>query len=159
MKIVDGKRLPTVTENGIFGFFGEYRFLSNFHESKLIVDGIIYLNSEAAYMAGKTDNKTIKKIFSRLSPLEARELGTNIKIIDNWDSLRISHMQKCIDAKFIGNKELSRKLLATENKTLEETNNWNDTFWGRVDGVGENNLGKCLMNTRDRLKLDLFWFD
>lgn len=30
-----------------------------------------------------------------------------------------------------------------------EENNWGDKFWGTVNGVGENHLGKILMRIRD----------
>ena len=34
---------------------------------------------------------------------------------------------------------------------LIEGNTWGDTFWGQVDGKGENKLGKLLMKIRDEL--------
>lgn len=49
------------------------------------------------------------------------------------------------------NPELYQKLQNTGNKYLEETNYWEDTYWGvhkteaKEEGVGENNLGKLLM--------------
>jgi predicted NAD-dependent protein-ADP-ribosyltransferase YbiA (DUF1768 family) len=44
--------------------------------------------------------------------------------------------------------ELSKMLLSTGNKYIEETNTWGDTYWGVCNGVGENNLGKILMSIR-----------
>lgn len=38
---------------------------------------------------------------------------------------------------------------------LIEGNDWGDTFWGMVDGEGENNLGKILMRVREEIKTDL----
>jgi hypothetical protein len=35
---------------------------------------------------------------------------------------------------------------------LIEGNTWGDTFWGVCNGVGENNLGKTLMNVREILR-------
>ena len=44
-------------------------------------------------------------------------------------------------------------LLMTEGCHLEERNSWHDGFWGTdVNGVGENNLGKILMEIRYDLK-------
>ena len=37
MKIQDGQRLPTVTSTGIYGFFGEYGFLSNFEVAPFVL--------------------------------------------------------------------------------------------------------------------------
>ena len=49
----EGKRLPTVTEDSIRGFFGDYRWLSNFHLSYLTVDGLTFPSAEHAYQAMK----------------------------------------------------------------------------------------------------------
>jgi predicted NAD-dependent protein-ADP-ribosyltransferase YbiA (DUF1768 family) len=56
--------------------------------------------------------------------------------------------------KFTRDDILRRDLRLTENRYLEETNFWNDRFWG-VDyktGLGENNLGKILMEVRRILR-------
>ena len=42
-------------------------------------------------------------------------------------------------------------LLSTGNAYLEETNTWNDCFWGVCNGEGLNNLGKSLMILRNDL--------
>ena len=46
------------------------------------------------------------------------------------------------------NAALNTLLQETQNKYLEETNHWNDTFWGVCNGIGENMLGKILMEIR-----------
>jgi GTP cyclohydrolase II len=51
------------------------------------------------------------------------------------------------------NPDLYNRLLATGDKYLEETNWWNDTFWGKnLKGEGENHLGQILMQVRDKLR-------
>lgn len=45
--------------------------------------------------------------------------------------------------------------MATRDRMLIEGNDWGDTFWGMVDGEGENNLGKILMRVREEIKTDL----
>lgn len=50
------------------------------------------------------------------------------------------------------NEELKIKLLQTGNEELIEGNTWGDKFWGICNGVGENNLGKILMEIRQFLK-------
>ena len=57
-----------------------------------------------------------------------------------------------VTAKFTQNSELAKKLLETDNKYLEETNNWGDRFWGVVDGIGKNMLGHVLMEVRRSLQ-------
>ena len=48
--------------------------------------------------------------------------------------------------------DLQEKLLATGDAYLEEGNYWNDTTWGVCNGVGENRLGKILMQVRDEIR-------
>ena len=141
-----------VTETDIFGFFEEYRFLSNIHECQVEVEGIIYTSSEAAYVAQKTLDQSIRLEISRMDPKKAKVFGQIISLRDNWTSYRVLAMVKVLLAKFNQNPELKQKLLDTGNKYLEETNTWNDTFWGVCDGKGYNMLGECLMAVRESFK-------
>ena len=43
------------------------------------------------------------------------------------------------------------QLISTSPMELREENNWNDKIWGTCNGIGENNLGKILMELRDQL--------
>lgn len=129
-------------------FRGEYKWLSNFEECTINYKGRKYKNSEAAYMAAKTDNEEIKDIFSKLCPRCAKAASRVIKLIPNWDEVRLSAMEEILFCKFNQNKDLREKLIATGDRELIEGNTWNDTFWGVCNGVGENNLGKILMKIR-----------
>ncbi len=134
------------------GFFEQYRFLSNFEVCDVYFDGNLYGSSEAAYMAGKTMNPTIREQFQKhngFTPKDARMLGRSIEIRSDWDEIRYDHMAAVVFDKFSRNKDLRGKLLATGNKYLEETNWWKDKFWGVCDGEGESNLGRILMATRE----------
>jgi hypothetical protein len=143
------------TDTHIHGFFGKYRFLSNFHLCPVFVwnDGLTYPSSENAYMAQKTSSKLVKEIFAMncVTPKHARNLGQQIIVEDDWDVLRVGIMYFCVKLKFLQNPDISELLLATGDKILEETNGWNDTFWGVCNGVGENNLGKILMSVREEI--------
>lgn len=44
------------------------------------------------------------------------------------------------------------KLICTYPQSLVEGNTWNDTYWGVCNGIGDNNLGKLLMQVRDQLQ-------
>ncbi len=113
MKIVAGKRLPTVTKTAIKGFFGEYRFLSNFHLCDVKVGGIVYPSSEHAYMALKTTDKKVRRQIRDLtSPVDAKKFGRTIELRPNWDSLRLVAMRKVVLAKFWQNKDLGLTLMA-----------------------------------------------
>ena len=60
-------------------------------------------------------------------------------------------MKRVIKAKFQQHPYLKEKLLAL-NEYIVEDNTWNDKFWGRCNGKGENNLGKILIEVRQELK-------
>jgi ribA/ribD-fused uncharacterized protein len=114
----------------------------------LVVDEIIYRCSEAAYMAQKTDNYDHKKYLGTLIASEAKEFGQTVVLRQGWDSIKVLAMNKVLLAKFSQSKSLERLLASTGSKYIEGTNWWNDTFWGVCDLVGQNNLGKLLMEIR-----------
>ena len=149
-----GKIHPTVTKDSILGFFAEYRFLSNFHLCDIVIDGLVYPSSEHAYMAQKTGDIEIKRLFTdrKLTPAQAKHLGNSIKIRNDWDNVRVDMMYKVVLEKFIQNEYLAILLDETGEKYLEETNYWKDVFWGKCGGVGENNLGIVLMSVRDFIR-------
>jgi len=150
MQVVDGNRVPTITPTGIYGFFGPYRFLSNFHVSPVALDGLIYPSSEHAYMAQKSHDPEVRRLMSQApTPAAARRLGRTIALREDWDDARLPAMLHVLLCKF-KDPELQRLLLATGERYLEETNNWGDRFWG-VDGHGQNNLGQLLMLVRRQL--------
>ena len=153
MQIINSQRFPTVTDMGIYGFFGEYRYLSNFEPCQVdIGDGIVYHSSEAAFMAQKTDNMDHRRYLATLTPSKAKAFGQTVDLRKDWDQYRVEAMINAVTAKFTQNSELAKKLLETDNKYLEETNNWGDRFWGVVDGIGKNMLGHVLMEVRRSLQ-------
>jgi len=160
-------RLPTITGNGIYGFFGEYRFLSNFHVAPIFIktDGLTYLTSEHAYMSQKTFDEQEKSMFSvesGLTPVGAKRLGSseNITLRDDWNSVRVAKMLLVVREKFKQHADIKELLLNTGNLYLEETNNWRDNFWGcdrrNGDLSGQNQLGKILMQIRDELRRNMY---
>ena len=160
MKLINGKRVTTVTRHGLYGFFGEYAFLSNFEPSPLkltgvIADGLTYATSEHAYMALKSRDILVRKGIAELTtPRMARDAGQLIGMREDWDSYKPHAMLAAVRAKFQQNPLLAQKLLTTGMLYLEETNNWGDTYWGVVAGAGLNMLGKTLMQVRAELHLN-----
>ena len=134
--------------NSIKGFFGEYRFLSNFYLSEVEFEGMKYRSSEAAYQAAKTLDLSIRDKFRTLSPKLSKELGKKMQLSEDWESVKDDTMYRIVYEKFASNKYLKDKLLETKDLYLEETNNWGDTYWGVCDGVGSNKLGHTLMRVR-----------
>ena len=138
-------------ENNIKGFFGEFRWLSNFHPVEIEYDELVYPSVEAAYMAQKTTDHNIRKQFTTLGPKEAKKLGRSIKLRDGWEDMKLGIMHHLNTLKY-AQEPLKSMLLSTGNKYLEETNWWNDKCYGVCNGVGENNLGKIIMKIRDSLQ-------
>lgn len=137
-------------EDNIKGFFKEYRFLSNFEPCIIRIGGLDYSSSENAYQAGKAINDEDRLKFTSCTPLAAKKLGKSIEIYKYWDDIKLKIMEIILEKKFSStNPDLKAKLVATRNKYLEETNYWNDTFWGVCNGVGQNHLGKILMRIRN----------
>jgi ribA/ribD-fused uncharacterized protein len=157
LRVINGKRITTISDTTICGFFGEYRFLSNVHMCPVRVCGITYPSSEHAYMALKTTDEDERlRIQQVVSPYAAKALSREFTLRDGWDEhLRLIAMRKVVLAKFRQNKDLGKKLLATGTKLLEETNNWGDTFWGvnMQTRKGHNHLGLTLMSVRYELSL------
>lgn len=153
MKIIDGKRYPTISELGIYGFFGEYRWLSNFHLCEVSIQGLKYPSSEHAYQAMKSIPLTPrKKIRDAPTCKEAKWLGQEVKIRPDWESVKAQKMYEVLRCKFVQNTYLRILLDKTGSKYLEETNDWGDRFYGVCDGVGSNKLGILLMRIRTELR-------
>jgi predicted NAD-dependent protein-ADP-ribosyltransferase YbiA (DUF1768 family) len=66
--------------------------------------------------------------------------------------VKVDVMRDLIAQKFAVGSELADRLLATGDQELVEGNTWGDTFWGVCDGVGENWLGRLLMERRAALR-------
>ena len=131
-------------------FSGEYRWLSNFWLCPVMKGDWVYPSVENAYQAAKYP-KEERSLFVNCSPSIAKKLGQKVKLPDNWDDYKIVVMRKLIDQKFRVGTYNSTLLLATQNQGIIEGNTWGDVFWGKCDGVGENNLGKLLMEIRNGL--------
>lgn len=131
-------------------FRGIFRFLSNFAEVKITIEGMTFNSTEAAYQALKTEDLSIRSKFVSLSANEAKKFGQTIPLRKDWDQIKNIIMFKVNFQKF--SQEPYKTLLKRTNDShLVEGNTWEDTYWGVCNGVGENNLGKTLMSIRNRL--------
>ena len=143
-------------EHNIRGFFGDYRFLSNFHPCS-IVHGFTYPSVENAYMAQKTLNEDIQLQFTdpNLSSKDAKRIGRTIPLRPDWEQVKFEVMYDLNWYKYNTHQDLKNLLLLTGYRYLEETNWWNDKIWGVCNGDGRNMLGKCLMRIRAELMYPL----
>lgn len=140
-------------ETAISGFFGEYRFLSNFWPVELRYGGEVYPSVEHAYQAAKcVDPLARDAIRNAAKPGKAKKLGSKAEMRADWEQVRIETMEELVRQKFLRNHELGEKLLATGSADLIERNDWGDTFWGVCEGNGENHLGRILMGVRAQVR-------
>jgi hypothetical protein len=129
-------------------FKGKYDFLSNFYTAKIFYDGFWYPSLEHAYQASKTMIYDIRLYISNLdTAAQAKRYGKKMVLRPYWTDIKIDIMKDLIHKKF-AIPELRIKLLETGQEEIVELNYWNDIFWGICNGIGENNLGKILMNER-----------
>lgn len=152
---VFGKERDYIVHNADFikGFFGEYRWLSNFHGCVIYFDGIRFPSTENAYVYAKIqlhdEFYAVIDTLKTCSASDAKKIGKTIPIREDWDRIKFDVMSSIVFDKFYRHDELRKQLLATGYKHLEETNHWGDTFWGVCDGKGQNKLGKIHMALRD----------
>jgi len=148
-------------------FTGENRFLSNFYHSKItvwhkiLVQTVQVTTAEHLYQSYKTQNpEMVQRILISETPGKAKRLGRKCGLISGWDQVKLGVMHHVVEVKFTEGTELSKKLMLTEGKILEEGNTWKDTFWGvdTLTGQRENWLGKILMLRRSVLLIDE-WLD
>lgn len=154
-KFGDWKQYAIHDESNIKGFFGDYRWLSNFHECQVFFEGLSYRSSENAYQSAKIDTD-FRHHLQTCTPNESKKKWKKYSLIDDskeeWDDRKYEVMSVILFDKFYRNRILRQKLIDTGDKYLEELNHWSDIFWGvDIKKSGQNNLGKLLM------KIRLFW--
>lgn len=142
-------------------FQGEYRFLSNFWYADIELysrrfDFPFYApTNEHAYQASKANNIIdFLDMLTYETPKGVKLAGRNIILREDWETIKIDVMYRINLAKYIQHKDLRKLLLETGNQYLIEGNYWKDIFWG-IDlrsGIGENHLGKILMQIRRELR-------
>lgn len=132
-------------------FRDRFDFLSNFYPCKITIGDVTYNNAEAAFQAAKLVNKSERAAFAKLSGKEARAMGRKIPLRSDWNKIRVGVMRYVLAQKFYQNSELIDRLIFPSNLYFVEENSWNDTFWGVCNGVGQNILGRLLMEFRDSI--------
>jgi ribA/ribD-fused uncharacterized protein len=143
-------------ERSIRGFFGDYGWLSNFYPCEVLFEGITFPSVENAYVFAKMPvdlREHRPSIVGQLLTLDAaaaKRLGREqVPIRKDWESVKYDVMCAVVFDKFYRHRHLRDSLIATGTRYLEETNNWQDRYWGVCDGIGQNKLGKILMRARD----------
>lgn len=130
-------------------FEGDYYFLSNFYPIPMIYQGVEFANSEAAFHAQKCVER--REEFTHLTPSDAKKLGRQVQLREDWEHVKDQIMLEIVRNKFIQHPSLEEALINTGDAELIEGNWWHDTYWGVCNGVGQNKLGKILMRVRAEL--------
>ena len=117
------------------------------------MNGIIYPTVEHAFHAAKTSDKEVKAQIARLtSPGEARKRGNQLMLPPDWDEVKVDIMYDLLKQKFSTYPDLTELLHSTGKIELIAGNSEDETFWGVCNGKGRNELGKLLMQLRERIK-------
>lgn len=155
--------------NEIKGFQGEYRWLSNFWYAEVSLNpfswrltgkGILLPfnapTNEHAYQALKMQfYDDARYILTLDTPGKAKRMARIRAMHADWGRIKLETMYHINLAKYSQHPMLLRKLIDTGDAYIEETNHWNDIFWGVCNGKGENHLGKIIMRIREELKQDI----
>lgn len=132
MQQVDWHSYAVHNEAQIRGFFGDYRFLSNFHEQQVVYLGQVFPTNEHAFQAQKYPRERRYSCLG-MTPSQVRRWGREAPLspeqLQEWEANKLTIMLEINRSKF-RNKELQKLLLATGSRYLEETNHWSDRFWG-----------------------------
>lgn len=138
----------------IDNFQGGYRFLSNYWSSPMIIEDLTYPTVEHAFQASKTlDREKRREISNMGTPYRAKQAGRKLVLRPKWEEIKVDIMLFYLRIKF-QDPHLKQQLLDTGDDILIEGNDWHDTFWGICNGVGENHLGKLLMQVRSEIQYD-----
>lgn len=143
----------------------EFGGLSNMASGyPLKINGIRVLTSEALYQACRFPHlpHVQREIIGQHSPMSAKMKSKPYRkqSREDWDQVRAKIMRWCLRVKLAQNhKEFGRLLLATRDRPIVEQSS-KDAYWGakEVDAdtlVGENVLGRLLMELRERLRADV----
>lgn len=136
----------------IVSFTGPHWWLSNFYPSPIVLVSRTWPTVEHAFQALKTFDPAERLwVLSADDPADAKSRGRKVTLRSDWEQVKDTVMVTCLRAKFTQHAQLAGRLLATGDAHLEEGNRHGDRVWGTVDGVGENRLGRALMQVRDEL--------
>ena len=145
---------------------GDYQFLSNFTYSPFVTTyyripkAARFRTVEHYFQASKAQlHGQAFKITKAKSPRHAKTMGRMCMPWDDWEEIKQDVMLTGLRHKF-AIPSFQEKLIATGDAILIEGNRWNDRYWGMVQlngaagpvWVGENHLGKLLMQVRKELQ-------
>lgn len=133
-------------------FRGNHYFLSNMYNCTVVIDGIKYSSSEAAFQAQKCKNPSDRELFCSLDGFSAKSKGKTVALREDWEQVKVKIMLTIVLQKFLQNPILAKMLVNTDDAQIIEVNKHRDSFWGVYNGNGKNYLGEILMIVRRLFK-------
>lgn len=130
-------------------FKGKYGFLSNFFH----YDGRV--TAEHLFQSMKSlDPQWQLAILDADSPTEAKLLGKECPLRENWEKIKDDVMWWVLQSKFRKGSDCRKWLLETGEAELIEGNWHGDSYWGYdyKSQAGLNVLGQLLMELRDTIR-------
>ena len=136
----------------INSFKGEYDFLSNRFPCRVLWEGLEYHSAETAFQASKCQDEKERRVYASCSTDKAIAKGKKQIPYPGWEENQLGIMESILRAKFEKNPSLMQKLVDTGDRVLLNGNSKQETFWGidLYSWIGENHLGKIIMNIRDK---------
>jgi len=141
-------------------FKDDYEKFSNFYPVLVYYKNINFPSVEHAFVAGKSTDSMFWWKISKLpedKAGKAKRLGRKVKLREDWDMIKLSHMKKLLTQKF-SYPSFKKLLLSTGNAQIIEGNYWHDNYWGDcycpkcTNIIGQNQLGKMLMKVKGKIK-------
>lgn len=108
---------------------------------------------EAAYQSQKCPSMI--EAFTSLDADRARQLGKKVPLRDDWEKVKYSIMEEIIRIKFTPENLFKRDQAYFFYTQLDFTYpqdliyDVDDYYWGEINGSGQNNFGKILMEIRE----------
>ena len=129
--------------------------LGTFSKHGFLLDDCEWPSVEHYYQAMKFESpQDQEKVRSAKHPKQARKLGRSRfrKLRKDWSKVKVIYMTRAVYTKCKTHPDIAEKLLATDDKKLVESSQY-DYFWGcGRDRLGNNAYGKVLMNVRQKLR-------
>lgn len=151
---LEKKDLVPSSEEGVYAFRGENRFLSNFYKCEVEIFGVKCPTTEHAYQAAKTEVPSEREeILKSKTAAESKKLGSKATVRVDWGQIKLGIMENLLRQKFAKGTDLLEKLKNIKGEIVEG-NWWHDNFYGvcacdKCGLSGRNELGKLLMKIRD----------
>ncbi|XWV25060.1 hypothetical protein QJ856_gp0717 [Tupanvirus deep ocean] len=139
----------------------KYYEFTNFYAVAIHIDGIWWPTTEHYFQAQKFSPNyplIVNEIATAVQPRDAFDISRKYAsyVRSDWNNgYKDSVMLKALEAKFTQHTNLRKLLISTGDYELVE-HTINDKYWGdNGDGTGQNQLGKLLMQVRDKINKGL----